>query len=79
MIKLKVFNMERFLETVNECIGSVMMIDSDGRKQDINRQFEIQSDLRCRHSDNGHCLTLTLDISNPKDYLKVIYFTIEDC
>ncbi|MEG0272571.1 MAG: ribonuclease HII [Hydrogenoanaerobacterium sp.] len=79
MTKLTVFNMEEFLQTVNECIGAVKLIGSDGRKQNINKQFEIQSDLRRRHSDSRHCLGLTLDITNPKDYFKIVYFTIGDC
>ncbi|MEG0913751.1 MAG: ribonuclease HII [Oscillospiraceae bacterium] len=79
MIKLKVFNMEEFLRAVNGCTGAVKLIEPDGSKRDINKQFEIQSDLRRRHSDSRHCLGLTLDIPNPKDYFKIVYFIIGDC
>ncbi|MEG1877778.1 MAG: ribonuclease HII [Lachnospiraceae bacterium] len=79
MIKLTVFNLEDFLQTVNGCIGAVKMVEPDGSKLNINKQFEIQSDLRRRYLDNRHCLRLTLDIPNPKDYLKIVYFIIGDC
>lgn len=79
MIKLNIMNMNEFLKTVNECIGEVKMIDSDGNKQNVNGQDEIQFDLRRRHRENRNYLQVNLDIPDPKDYLKIVFFTIGDC
>lgn len=79
MIKLNVFNLEEFLQLMKECAGPVKMLCPDGSQQDITRQDQTQPELRRRHSDNRHCLELTLDIPNPRDYLKIVYFTIGDC
>lgn len=79
MIKMNVFNMEEFLQIVNECAGAVKIHCPDGSRLDICRQYENQRELRRRHSENRSCLGLTLDIQNPKDYLKIVFFTIGDC
>lgn len=79
MIKLTIFNMEEFLRNVNECTGPVNMICPDGRRQNISRQYELQYELRNKHRENRRCLELALEIPNPKDYMKLIFFTIGDC
>ena len=49
MIKLGIINVEEFLRTVNACEGAVYMIQPDGRRTDIGRQYGIQNDLRRQH------------------------------
>jgi hypothetical protein len=79
MVKLNIFNMKRFLETVNECSGSINLLHPDGRKVNINRQYDIQNDLLQKYRKNNNCLKLSLDIPSMKDYLRIVYFTIGDC
>lgn len=79
MIKVNIFNMNEFLKTVNECVGAVKIIDSDGKKRDITRHDDMQWELRCRHRANRNSLKLTLDVPNSKDYLKIVFFSIGDC
>ena len=62
MIKLGIINVEEFLRTVNACEGAVYMIQPDGRRTDIGRQYGIQNDLRRQHCNNKGYLKLMLDI-----------------
>lgn len=78
MVKLKIFNMKNFLETVNECSGAVNLLCPDGSKENINRQVRIQNELLHKHRENKGCLQLSLDIPTPKDYFRIVYFTIGD-
>lgn len=80
MIKLNILrNMYGFLQKVNECDGRVNLLHPDGRKENINKQYEVQSDLLQKYRDNKNCLKLSLDITNPKDYMRIIFYTIENC
>ncbi len=78
MVKLKIFNMKNFLETVNECSGTVNLLYPDGNKENINRQVGIQNELLHKYQENKGCLLLSLDIPTPKDYFRIVYFTIGD-
>lgn len=79
MIKVNIFNMKEFLQIVNKCVGEVRLVDSEGRKKNINMQYDIQSDLQHKHNENKQCLRLILDIPNAKDYMKIVFFIIGDC
>ena len=79
MVKLNIINMTNFLDTVNECNGSVNLLHSDGRKENINKQYDIQKNLLQKYGRNNNYLKLSLDIPNRNDYLRIVYFTIGDC
>ncbi len=79
MIKLNIFDMEGFLQTVNGCGGAVKLLRPDGRKENINRQYGIQKELLQRYRENKDYLRLSLDIPAPKDYLRIVFFAIGDC
>jgi hypothetical protein len=78
MVKLNIFNMKNFLETVNGCSGPVNLLCSNGRKENI-KEYGIQNGLLQKHKKNKGCLRLSLDMPNPKDYLRIVYFTVGDC
>lgn len=79
MIKLNILNMDRFLQAVNECNGTVNRMYPNGNKEDINNNNEIQNGLLMQHKKNKNFLPLYLDIPNGKDYLKIVYYYIGDC
>ena len=68
MIKLGIINVEEFLRTVNACEGAVYMIQPDGRRTDIGRQY----------GDNKGYLKLMLDIPVPSDYMSIISYYAGD-
>ena len=79
MIKLNVLNMERFLETVNECNGVVNLLNPNGSKKNINKQYGIQSELLEEYRKNKNCLRLSLDVRNSKDYINIVSYYAGDC
>ena len=79
MLVLNILNMKNFLQTVNECREAVYLLQPDGSRQDINRQYEIQKKLMAEHSRNGSFQKLKLEIKNPKDYLRVVSYYCGDC
>jgi hypothetical protein len=54
------------------------MIQPDGRRTDIGRQYGIQNDLRRQHCDNKGYLKLMLDIPVPSDYMSIISYYAGD-
>lgn len=78
MVKLDVFNMENFLQTVNTCSGAVNLLCTNGKAENINKQYIIQHRLLQEHIENNRCSRLALEISNPKDYMRIVYFTMGD-
>lgn len=79
MIKLRIFNMKEFLHTVNQCAGPVNLLYPDGRKENINKQYQVQSDLQEKHREYHRCLPLSLEIPNPRDYQQIVFYAIGDC
>lgn len=79
MIKLNIINMSEFVQVVNGCSGAVKLLNPDGTAENINKQFELQTELRRRHRENKGYLPLKLDIRNPKDYMSIVSFTVGDC
>lgn len=79
MINLNILNMKNFLQTVNACSGMVNLLYPDGRKENINKQHEIQNELLQKYRENKNCLRLTLDIPNPKDYMSIVSYYAGDC
>jgi len=79
MIKLNILNMKNFLQTVNECSGIVNLLYPDGRKENINKQYEVQNQLLQKYKENKNYLPLSLDIPTPKDYISIVSYYAGDC
>lgn len=79
MIKVNILNLKRFLETVNQCHGRIMVLSSDGQKMNITREYAIQKEMEKRYLENGRCLPLSLIIEESKDYMAVISYYAGDC
>lgn len=79
MIKVKIFNMKEFLKTVNECAGAVNLLHVGGRRENINKQYEIQNELIRRYEENKRYLNLSLDIPAAEDYMKIVLYVVGDC
>lgn len=79
MIKLNILNMKNFLQTVNTCSGAVYILHPDGRKENINKQYNIQNELLRRHQESKNYLPLTLKTESPKDYMTILFYYIGDC
>ena len=48
------------------------LLHSDGRCEDLTSQFRAQSSLVRSFQEQGGYLRLTLDVENPKDYMKIV-------
>ncbi len=79
MVKLNILNLKNFLNTVNACTGKVNMLCPDGKKVNINDEERVQDNLWRQYRQNKNCLPLTLEISNPKDYMSIISYYAGDC
>ena len=60
MMKLKILDMKEFLKAVNGCTGPVQIVDSDGRKENINKEYGIQAKLQAEYQRNRKILSLCL-------------------
>ena len=72
MFKVTILNINDFLKTVNDCHGTVNLLHSDGRCEDLTSQFRAQSSLVRSFQEQGGYLRLALDVQNPKDYMKIV-------
>lgn len=79
MFKVTVFNVKGFLKTVNDCTGAVNVVYPDGKKENINKDDDVQREMLNKYIANKKCLQLTLDIPNPKDYFSIVFFSCGDC
>ncbi len=79
MVKINIINMKSFLQTVNECSGTVNLLHPDGSRENINKQYGLQRELLQEHRENKNWLRLSLEVPALKDYLRIVYFTIGDC
>lgn len=79
MMKLNILNMKGFLETVNTCRGEVNMLCPNGKRLNISRQYAIQNELQNEYKANKNCLSLTLVIPNPHDYISIVSYYAGDC
>jgi len=68
--------MNRFLETVNECVDSVFILYPDGRKEPINRQQKMQHVLRQQYHANKNHLNIALEVPLPRDYINIVISAI---
>lgn len=77
MFNLYIFNIERFLEVVNNCHGPVYIFSENGNKVDIKGNKSEQMYLQRKFRENGDVILLSLDISiRAQDYLKIVNSSI---
>lgn len=79
MIKLKILNMKNFLKVVNQCVGRIIVVSTDGKRTDINGRTTIQHRLQKEYLENGKCLPLTLEFDYPTDYFAIVSYYAGDC
>lgn len=79
MIKLNILNMKGFLQMVNACGGVVNLLQPDGSKENINKQYGIQNELLQRYRENKNFLRLSLDIPTTKDYFSIVSYYTGNC
>lgn len=79
MVKFNILNMESFLQMVNACRGMVNLLYADGRKENINGQYEAQGRLLERFRENGNFLRIVLDIPDAGDYMNLVTYYIGNC
>lgn len=79
MIKLNILNMKKFLRTVNTCSGAVNLLSENGKKENINKQFDIQERLLQQFLQNKNSLSITLDIPAPSDFFSIVSYYAGDC
>ncbi len=72
MFRFNILDMSAFLKAVNECSGTVNMIQENGYKRNINKEWGVQSTLKERFRENHNSLNLTLSIPDSKDYLRIV-------
>ncbi len=70
--------MENFLQVINECRGAINLLTQGNKRENINGQYGIQSELLKKYKKNKNFLQLSLDIANLKDYTDIVFFTIAD-
>ena len=78
IVKLNIFNINNFFETVNECRGAINLLHQNKKRENINKQYSIQNELLKKHKNNKNFLELSLEIANLKDYMNIVLFTIGD-
>ena len=67
--------MEKFLEMLNKCSGAINLLSKDKKRENINKQYVLQNKLLKEHKKNKDFLELSLDITNLKDYINIVFFT----
>ena len=76
MMKLRILNMNGFLDVVNACRGAVYVVAVGGQKRDIRGNAVFQRYLLGEHRRGGGSLCLTLDVPQPSDYMDVVCWYI---
>lgn len=76
MMKLRILNMNGFLDVVNACCGAVYVVAAGGQKRDIRGNAVFQRYLLGEHRRGGGSLCLTLDVPQPSDYMDVVCWYI---
>ena len=79
MMKLRILNMKEFLKTVNVCEGPVYLVDSDGRRENVNKEYGTQVRLQVEYQRNRNTLVLCLAVPVPRDYLNIVNYYAGDC
>lgn len=79
MVRLKIWNLDTFLQAVAQCRGSVTVRAADGRRADLCRDDSARQALRGQRPQKGGALTLDLDFEQPGDYLRTVCRCIGGC
>lgn len=74
MLKLTTMNLKGFLAELAACCGQVT---AEIAGAPVNLK-QAAAQLRRIYEQNG-CLTLELNVSSPKDYMRLACFAIGDC
>lgn len=76
MMKLRILNMNGFLDVVNAGRGAVYVVAAGGQKRDIRGNAVFQRYLLGEHRRGGGSLCLTLDVPRPSDYMDMVCWYI---
>lgn len=79
MLKINVFNIERFVEVVNHCQGPVNLLTSDGAYKDLRRNEYLQQAVYSVQENNAIGIPLHIDTPITRDYMRLVYFMMSDC
>ncbi len=79
MIKLNILNLKNFMEELDQCQGIVYMLGRNGKRDVLGRQPDIHANLKQRYLEGGGCLPLTLEFSDPGDYMRMVSYYAGDC
>ena len=78
MFELKILNVVKFIEAVNNCAQAVNVLLPTGMKVNINGVYAAQHELIRQFRENNNSLNLVLEFENYTDYMKVMLFAISD-
>lgn len=79
MIKLNILDLNDFLHVVNECEGAVNLLYPGGKRENINKEYVAQNELRRTFKENKNYMRLSLDIPSPNDYMSIVFHHIRNC
>ena len=79
MMKLRILDTKDFFKTVNGCTGPVNVVGSDGRKENINKEYGVQARIQEEYQRNRKILRLSLEVPTPKDYFSIVNYYAGDC
>lgn len=79
VVSMTVFHLTPFLQAVNDCTGSVWLLDEQGERTDLHRNTALQQTLCGRHAANGNYSKFALNIPQPRDYLSLVQFYTSNC
>lgn len=79
MLKLNILNVKNFFRTVNGCESEVYLLQPDGSKRNLNKQYGLQEELTRQYRANKNCLKVALDVRNPRDYFNIVSYYCGDC
>lgn len=73
------FRYEGIFENCQWLHGPVYIVDSDGRKENINKEYGIQVKLQAEYQRNRKILSLCLEVPTPEDYMSIVNYYVGDC
>lgn len=79
VVSMTVFHLTPFLQAVDQCTGSIWLLDGQGARVDLHRNPALQQTLHGRHAANGNYSKLALEIAQPRDYLSLVQFYAGNC
>lgn len=79
MMKLKILNLDGFLETIGRCRGPVYQVGPDGSRTDLCRSASLQDALRARYCRDRGELSITLVVPDGHDFFRIVAYYTGDC